>query len=73
MAWIYLRTGQGILIMLVFHSSLDTMQFVLPLGASTHGTQTFAAITLTFVVAAAMVLWRTGPNLGRPDAKERAA
>jgi membrane protease YdiL (CAAX protease family) len=73
MAWIYLRTGQGVLIMLVFHSSLDTVQFVLPLGASAHGTQTFAAIALTFVVAAALVLLRTGPNLGRPDATERSA
>jgi membrane protease YdiL (CAAX protease family) len=25
MAWICLRTGQGVLIMVVFHSSLDTM------------------------------------------------
>jgi membrane protease YdiL (CAAX protease family) len=72
MAWIYLRTGEGVLIMIVFHSSLDTMQFVLPLGSSAHGTQTFAAIALTCVVAAALVLWRTGPNLGRPNAKEIA-
>jgi hypothetical protein len=73
MAWIYLRTGQGVLIMVVFHSSLDTMQFVLPPGSSAHGTQTFAAIALTCVVAAALVLWRTGPDLGRPIAKETAA
>jgi membrane protease YdiL (CAAX protease family) len=73
MAWIYLRTGQGVLIMIVFHSSLDTMQFVLPLGSSAHGTQTFAAIALTCVSVAALVLWRTGPDLGHPIAKEAAA
>jgi len=69
MAWIYLRTGQGVLPMLLFHSSLDTVQFVLPLGQAAHGEQAFAAIMITIVAMAAVVLWRTGPDLGRPRVK----
>jgi hypothetical protein len=70
MAWIYLRTGQGVLLMLLFHASLDTVQFVLPLGKAAHGDQTFVAIMLTIVAMAALVLWRTGPDLGQPRIKE---
>jgi uncharacterized protein len=69
MAWIYLRTGQGVLLMLLFHASLDTVQFVLPLGPAAHGDQTFVAIMLTIVAMAALVLWRTGPDLGQPRIK----
>jgi membrane protease YdiL (CAAX protease family) len=69
MAWIYLRTGQGLLLMLLFHGSLDTIQFVLPLGKAAHGEQTFATIMITIVVMAALVLWRAGPDLGLPRIK----
>jgi len=65
MAWIFLHTGQGVLPMLLFHGSLDTIQFVLPLDKSAYGAQTFAAIMGVIVAAAAVVLWRAGPDLGR--------
>jgi membrane protease YdiL (CAAX protease family) len=67
MAWIYLHTGQGVLPMLLFHGSLDTVQFVLPLSQAaqaTQGTLAFAAVAAVSVVAAALVLWRTGGDLG---------
>jgi membrane protease YdiL (CAAX protease family) len=73
MAWIFLRTGQGVFLMLLFHSSLDTIQFVLRLNAGAHGTQAFAAIMGVIVAVAALVLWRTGPDLGRPRVVAPAA
>jgi CAAX protease family protein len=66
MAWIFLHTGQGVLPMLVFHTSFDTISFILPLNQGAQGTQAFAAITAVIVAIAAIVLWRAGPNLGRP-------
>jgi uncharacterized protein len=64
MAWIYLNTGQGVLPLLLFHASLDTVQFVLPLSQAAQGTQAFAAIAAVSVVAAALLVWRTGGDLG---------
>jgi len=74
MAWIYLHTGQGVLPLLLFHASLDTSQFILPLDKTGHGTQTFAAIAALSVAAALGVLWRTRGELGlvRADARQRA-
>jgi len=66
MAWIFLRTGQGVLLMLLFHSSLDTIQFVFPLHQGAHGTQTFATIMGVIVTVAVVVVWRAGLALGRP-------
>src|SRR5262249_36565832 len=58
MAWISLHTGQGVLLMLLFHASLDATQFVLPLNQAAHGTQTFAAVAGVSIAAAALVVWR---------------
>jgi membrane protease YdiL (CAAX protease family) len=68
MAWIFLNTGQGLLPMLVFHSSLDTSQFVLPLDQTTHGFQSFATIMLLTVAAALIVIWRAPSLAGRSQA-----
>lgn len=65
MAWVFLRTGKWMFLMLLFHSSLDTIQFVLLVSQGAHGTQTFAAIMGVTVAVAAVVLWRSGLDLGR--------
>ena len=72
MAWIFLHTGQGVLLMLLFHGSLDTIQFVLPLEQGTHGTQMFAAIMGATIAVAAFVIWRGGLRLDRSEGKHDA-
>jgi uncharacterized protein len=66
MAWIFLHTGQGVLPMLLFHSSFDTISFVLPPDQGAHGSQAFAIIMGVSVAVGAVVLWRAGLDLGRP-------
>jgi uncharacterized protein len=66
MAWIFLHTGQGVLPMLLFHGSFDTISFVLPLDQGAHGSQAFAVIMGVSVAVGAVVLWRAGLDLGRP-------
>ncbi len=69
MAWIFLRTGQGVLLMVLFHASLDTMQFVMPIAETPNGTLTFAAIAAVGIVVAGIVISRVGRDLGsrRPE------
>jgi membrane protease YdiL (CAAX protease family) len=64
MTWIWNNTLGSVLVMTLFHCSLDVMQFVSPFGQTSDPVRAYAVIVALMWLVAGVVVWRTQGRLG---------